>query len=203
MGGATIRTIENDPDSPFGPRELPAAEWTYRHCFAEGCKRGFEFLQAWLVKAGVSQFPAGGQRIPEAMSLEHSVDAYVNHGRWVWDCPRCGAAQVASTDDPRAFCCECLNGGDGWYPVMFPADRPAVEWLLGQRPEAFRNWYPGETVEKLQGENLAHGLRNDLAAFPWPGSAEGTALARAWLDEQAALERERREELVDRRRALL
>lgn len=186
-----ICTIETDPASPFGPPEVPAAEWTYRAVLEQSFARGPQFVLAWLGKAGVNRPPA----FPRGMSLEHSVDAYVNHGRWLWDCPRCNAAQVASDTDLRAFCTDCFNGGDGYYAVRYPAARAAIETLLDRRPETARHWTPGETVEQLQAENIAHGFDGELDGYEWPGAKDATAIAKAWLDERAQLERERRLEL--------
>ncbi len=167
-----IRTIETDPDSPFGPLEVPAAEWTFRHCRAEAFKRGDQFVQAWITRAGVRD-----AQFPKFMSLDHTVKAYVNHGRWLWDCPRCAAAQCCTPYDPRAFCADCLNGGDGWYPVLWPAEQHAIETLLERRSlDDQRNWALGETVAQLQSENLSLGLDPETLDHEWPGAQQALAL---------------------------
>lgn len=85
--------------------------------------------------------------------------AYVNHGRWVAECPHgCGSAQVVSPNDPRFFCTACRNRGGGWSPVTFPKDRDAIEAALSQRPPRNANWLPGEPVKRLLEENKTHGM---------------------------------------------
>lgn len=86
--------------------------------------------------------------------------AYVSEGRWVIDCPDCGSAQMANRTDHRFMCSDCANiaVGGKWRPVVWPGDTEAIESVLEQRPVPNQNWAPGETVEQLAVENLAHGL---------------------------------------------
>lgn len=83
------------------------------------------------------------------------IAARVNHGRWIVECPqdRCGGAQLASQIDLRFVCVEC---GAGPYKVVWPKTRAAIEEALEPRPEANRNWHPGETVKDLHAENAGH-----------------------------------------------
>lgn len=181
MTVAAIDTIETDPLSPFGEPEVPPAEWTYRHCVQNWAAKGAMYVSATLQRisenAGrefrsVVQFPAG-------QSLERSVAAYVNNGRWLWDCPICKAAQVCSEVDHRAFCVGCFNGGDGWWQVEWPDQRADVETLLSRRPrKETRNWVPAETVDQLQAENLANGLDPDLKTRQWPAARRALAMVR-------------------------
>jgi len=193
-----IHTIETDPRSPFGEPEVPPAEWTYRAWRAEAVDRGVGFIRAYLAMASersgreyrdVPLFPTG-------MSLERTVAAYVNHGRWLWDCPICNAAQVCAAGDERAFCIECFNAGDGWWPVVWPdsTTRAQIEELLVRRPaQEQRSWYPHEPLEQLQLENLSIGADPDLPGLPWPGAQPALALVRETLGlpataDQPALE---------------
>jgi hypothetical protein len=92
--------------------------------------------------------------------------AYVNHGRWVVECDACHSAQVADPDEPRFFCVRCFNASAGgqWRPVGFPAGAAAIEAVLEARPDAAnRNWWPGEELAQLQGENQAHGLPTEVS----------------------------------------
>lgn len=176
-----IRTIETDPISPFGPPEVPAAEWTYRKVVDDAIRKGPQFMLAWLQGTGVRKLPD----FPRFASLEHKVFARINHGRWLWDCPRaCGGAQCCTPNDPRGFCVECFNGGDGYYPVVFPDELAAIETLLSRRPrDDQRHWAPGETVDQLQLENATLGLPDDLDGTP-SRYAEAVPLARAYLAEK-------------------
>lgn len=102
--------------------------------------------------------------LPDLPSGKHAsaetLLAYVNHGRWVVDCP-CGSAQLASRSDRRFFCTDCRNtfAHGKWVGVVWPADEADIEGLLLQRPDVkTRNWYPTEDAMTLVAENVAHGL---------------------------------------------
>lgn len=95
------------------------------------------------------------------------VIAYINHGRWVADCPGwCGNALVVSQADPYFICSECgsVENGGRWYLVVFPDEKNEIEEALLRRPERdgfrawSRNWHPGESVERLKFENADMGV---------------------------------------------
>jgi hypothetical protein len=84
--------------------------------------------------------------------------AYVNHSRWVADCPFCSSAQVVTPDDRRFFCVDCGNANvrHAYVEVEWPPDDEIdeIERLLRLRPdEQNRNWYPMEPVAALRAEN--------------------------------------------------
>lgn len=84
------------------------------------------------------------------------VLAYVNHSRWVADCPEDGCQGTEFVDGawPRFVCISC---GSGVWRVVFPKDRLAIEALLLTRPEEEnRNWSNGEDVADLKAENDAN-----------------------------------------------
>lgn len=87
--------------------------------------------------------------------------AYVNHGRWVADCPfGCGGAELAMDD--RFTCRECYNaaGGHRPIPLVWPApdDVRAIAAALDVRPVLNRNWNLDESIGALLAENAMHGL---------------------------------------------
>ena len=95
------------------------------------------------------------------------VMAYINQGRWIAECPwGCGAALVASRADARYLCVTCWNEAVGglWVPVVFPAQKGAIEAELLKRPArdgfmaATRNWQPGESLADLRRENALRGV---------------------------------------------
>lgn len=161
-------TIETDARTPFCDAHIPPAEWIY-WSFRRGLLEAADparHLGAYLREVQ-DRTSLRFDRLPDfpaARSLAAHVDARVDWGRWVWDCPTpgCGEAQIASDTDHRGFCVGCFNGGDGWWPVVFPAPRRQIEELLGRRPLAARNWRTGETLLSVQVENLAHGVDPDL-----------------------------------------
>ncbi len=87
--------------------------------------------------------------------------AYVNHGRWVADCPSgCGGAMLLDVDMPF-MCGECFNAelGGQWRRVEWPNDRLKIEFYLERRVLAHTaNWRPQETIEMLKAENEQRGL---------------------------------------------
>jgi hypothetical protein len=78
------------------------------------------------------------------------VDAYVNHGRWVVNCPSCPSAALAGV---TFACSECGFGPAG---VQWPEEAALIEAALRPRPLVNRNWVPGESVTDLVRENEVH-----------------------------------------------
>ena len=99
--------------------------------------------------------------LPPETSVIGQIEAYINHGRWIAECPtRCGGAVIADSGVPLFVCYEC--GGD-WYSVVFPPEKTAIEVLLMRRPPVgreptTRNWYPGESVADLARQNQEMGV---------------------------------------------
>jgi hypothetical protein len=95
-----------------------------------------------------------------AISLSEPLPAWVSGGRWIVMCP-CGGAQLASREDHRFFCVDCLNAqvGGQWRTVTWPEDAEAIEAALLARPESHtRTWLPTETLSDLLAENAEHGV---------------------------------------------
>lgn len=93
------------------------------------------------------------------MSIEH-VPAYMNHGRWIADCP--GVCVNGAVEIPGRECDECRVRGVITFVVpVVPLDADKIEEAMILRPEAqTRNWQ-GETVEKLHAETRD---------YLWPGN---------------------------------
>lgn len=116
------------------------------------------FIARYCAKTGVS--------VPPANAIKGAVQARVNQGRWLVDCPvaGCGNAIMASYQEPIFFCHICGNVDNPahWYKVIFPQERKEIEAALLGRPSKnpfnapHRNWIPGESVAKLQKENTEH-----------------------------------------------
>jgi hypothetical protein len=74
---------------------------------------------------------------------------------WIVDCD-CGAGNA--TDPAWGFAC-CFGCGAVHVCLGFPVVWKAIEALLLRRPrQENRGWRPGETLEDLRADNLAHGL---------------------------------------------
>ena len=155
-----VKTIDDSlTDTLVVSMSDPPAERIYRAMREQ-------HLREMAARGGVAVALHGDHRdefppFPTTPSTRQRVVAYVNHGRWVWDCPtpRCGGAQVTSPKDPRAFCVECFNAGDGWWPVDWPDERTTIERILNKRPAATQqNWWPTETMQQLEAENIQLGI---------------------------------------------
>ena len=118
--------------------------------------------QAWLRKqAEVKGIVFQPQDILAIDKVTPKAVAYVNHGRWVADCPdRCGGAMLLDPNLPY-MCGECFNIiiGGKWRLIQWPTDRLEIEMVLDKRPFSInRNWWPVETVDDLKRENRDHGV---------------------------------------------
>jgi hypothetical protein len=90
-----------------------------------------------------------------------TVPVVASWGRWTVLCPTpsCGGAALAHEDDHRFMCVDCGNVGAGWHEVRWPVNVESIDALLARRPiPATRNWTPGETLEQLRQENIAHAV---------------------------------------------
>ena len=82
------------------------------------------------------------------------MNAYVNHGRWVMDCPTpyCNEAHHAEPGQPVT-----CQGCSQTYTPRFPPDAALIDAVLSRRVVVeTRNWLPGETVQRLESENAEH-----------------------------------------------
>lgn len=80
-------------------------------------------------------------------------DAYVNHGRWLADCP-CGDAMAVDPDIPWGVCLGC----GGHAVVRFPVNAIEIERILAHRPTANQNWREPDTMAHLVADNAVRGL---------------------------------------------
>ena len=97
-------------------------------------------IETALAKAGVSSWKG------------ETVYAYINHDRWVADCP-CNGAELVTRGETM-LCGSC--GAE--HAVVFPTNRAKIEGLLSVRDPANRNWNLEETTDMLLADNIDHGL---------------------------------------------
>lgn len=108
----------------------------------------------------------GSRLMPtDTVAVGPAVQARVDHGRWIADCPDlgCQGAELVSFDNPVFFCCACRNAsvGGNLLPVLVPGPqkRRSIEVYLRARPVPDnRNWFPNETVAELRDQNRSHHL---------------------------------------------
>ena len=90
--------------------------------------------------------------------------ARVSINFWLADCPNPGcpvanAAVMVAPGDPF-MCPHCGNADNGgaWRPVVWPDEAEQIGDILAVRPLENQHWMPGETLDDLRRENVAHGL---------------------------------------------
>ncbi len=97
----------------------------------------------------------GGRRLlPFEIHDGGTIDAYVNHGRWVADCACNGAELVAPGQEMVCGSCGARN------TVKFPSPktRTDLDVVLSRREQFRQNWYPYETVDELVAQNIENGI---------------------------------------------
>ena len=99
------------------------------------------------------------------MKTQKYFQAYVNHGRWLADCPQCGGSEIVRVDQPFR-CLGKVNAGFHGettecgcvMDVEWPDEKREIEAILIKRKLENRNWVTGETVEFLRAENAERGI---------------------------------------------
>jgi hypothetical protein len=76
--------------------------------------------------------------------ITHTALAYVNHGRWIADCPRpyCNNAFGLEPRQP-IFRCAGMGGCQVVASIQWPSDADEIIEALSKRPvPGTRNWFP-------------------------------------------------------------
>ena len=97
------------------------------------------------------------------------LNAFVNHGRWVVQCPECRLGWLVRPEAPHLLieatqmadavgivheACSC----GATLTAQFPSERESIKATLAMRPRASqRNWTPDETWADLRIDNIVHG----------------------------------------------
>ena len=100
------------------------------------------------------------KRLPNWTTNGMTVQAKINHSRWVVDCPYCPESLPAQPGLPM-YCpnCGCVENGGFALTVVFPEEREQIEAVLLKRPlPQNRNWEPGEDMALLLAENVMAGI---------------------------------------------
>lgn len=91
--------------------------------------------------------------------------ARLNYGRWIADCDLCNGAEIVEPGKPFiCFSCEPAavrnpRLANNPRDVIFPKNKADIEQVMANRPEQYRNWFPGESLAALQKENAEHGIK--------------------------------------------
>jgi hypothetical protein len=85
------------------------------------------------------------------------LEARIEYARFIVDCPNCNSAEYAFADK-LFLCSQCLNSDiqGKARKVKMPKQRKQIEAILGERAIKNRHWFPIETTEDLENENIAH-----------------------------------------------
>lgn len=147
-------------------------------------------ILALMIKAGraiPSQMIQVLQGKPLEMAEIAPVLAYINHGRWVADCPFCPGAELIFQDDPTFLCLSCFNQEANFksLSIAFPLNTNKIEAILEGRPIiGGRNWEPPKTLNALIEENklgIEGWHRSWTALRTW---TTGEIVTAAMLNEQ-------------------
>jgi len=119
----------------------------------------------------IKKLPISGSKVAKKKLLERQailnapvydgkpLEARIEYARYIVDCPNCHSAEFAF-EDKLFLCSSCLNSDiEGKIrKVKMPKDRKQIEIILGKRAIKNRHWYPNETVDDLEKENLKMGV---------------------------------------------
>ncbi len=105
-----------------------------------------------------------GHILVDQIDSSQTIQARINHGRWIAHCPFCAGAEYVFLEHPVFYCQSCWMeavGGQGLRVIVPSAKaRTGIEGELLKRPlVATRNWSPGETVKSLAAENAERGIK--------------------------------------------
>ena len=137
--------------------------------------KGEKSLRDWVMKVAADKFRGGVIRYPFTGKIaeKKTVNARVDFGRWMADCPDCNGCEYVDPDDPFFFCLSCGNVTLEGYArrVIFPKNMVEIEKELIRRPVndiiganavdkamkaksiyrgLSRSWNPGESVADLK-----------------------------------------------------
>ena len=95
--------------------------------------------------------------------------AYINHGRWIVDCPVCPSAEELPRKTENQDSLVQCQGCHQIIRISWPKNSQQLMRVLKERPIANRHWYPtgypfamkhgiphGQTVAELHEETLQH-----------------------------------------------
>jgi Zn finger protein HypA/HybF involved in hydrogenase expression len=83
------------------------------------------------------------------------LEARIEYSRYLVDCPNCNSAEFAF-EDKLFFCSQCKNSDiqGKARKVKMPKERKEIETILLKRSIKNRHWYPNETLQDLEKQNL-------------------------------------------------
>lgn len=118
-------------------------------------------LSVQMAQRGQIPFPWDGRTV-----TGEAVEAFVDHGRWLGQCDRCGNPEYVDPETPIFFCMRCGNGDSrAARPVKFPENRVEIEAQL-LAIEMVPGWGRNDLERMLNGTPARDGVGRD-----WKSSA--------------------------------
>ena len=158
-------------------------------------ERGARCFREWAMWLAAERYRQGQTAHPwnGKLATGGTVEARIDFGRWIADCPECKGAEYVDPEDPFFFCQSCGNASlkGTARRVRFPRDRGAIEAAVLERPVKelnvkgkltraltakpvflglSRSWKPGESVAELKRQERA---AKDLTPSPFPDPLSG------------------------------
>ena len=130
-------------------------------------------LSVQMAQRGQIAFPWDGRTVSG-----EAVEAFVDHGRWLGQCDRCGNPEYVDPETPIFFCMRCGNGDSrAARPVKFPENRVEIEARL-LAVEMVPGWGRNELERMLNGKPAVAGVGRDWkSSDPTRGESELLAVS--------------------------
>ena len=130
-------------------------------------------LSVQMAQRGQIAFPWDGRSISG-----EAVEAFVDHGRWLGQCDRCGNPEYVDPETPIFFCMRCGNGDSrSARPVKFPEHRVEIEARL-LAVEMVPGWGRNDLERMLNGKPAVAGVGRDWkSSDPTRGESELLAVS--------------------------
>lgn len=111
----------------------------YEQEIQTGERHGLGNLEDWITRVAKRR---GKQIVSKMILMEPVLNARMEQGRWLIDCPYCKGASFLFISDLRFMCPDCFNiFYDGaWLPVAIPDNFDEVEAEALAKPISERNW---------------------------------------------------------------
>jgi hypothetical protein len=113
-------------------------------------------VEAFVERPTFVGFPRRAGATEIIVDRDSVVKMYVNHDRWVGDCPHCNGGVTGIPGVANVTCLDCGRKMGARWPRV---DLAEVERILSYREEMQRNMDPDQTLNDLKAENVTRGVR--------------------------------------------
>ncbi len=145
--------------------------------------KGEKSFRDWVLKQSSERFHKTMIRYPFTgkVAERKTINARVDFGRWMADCPDCNGCEYVDPGDPFFFCLSCGNATLEGYArkVIFPKDMAAIEKELMNRP-----------VNDMAGSNVVERAKSAKLIYPGLSRSWNSGESVADLKRQLAFSKE-------------